>query len=94
MAIGVVAPVTLWLILPLRRSSAVQWITPSLGLAGVLMNRFDATLYAQVVRTVGAVYTPHVLEWISTVGILAAALLAWIIGIRFFSGDEAEHSTH
>ncbi|HQY92795.1 NrfD/PsrC family molybdoenzyme membrane anchor subunit [Caldilinea sp.] len=94
LAIGVVAPVTLWLILPLRRSSAVQWITPSLVLAGVLMNRFDATLYAQVVRTVGAVYTPHVLEWISTVGILAAALLAWIIGIRFFSGDEAEHSTH
>ncbi|MBE2237943.1 MAG: polysulfide reductase NrfD [Caldilineaceae bacterium] len=94
LAIGVVAPVTLWLILRLRGSSAVQWIAPGLVLAGVLMNRFDATLYAQVVHTVGAAYTPHVLEWISTVGILAAALLAWIIGIRFFSGDEAEHSAH
>jgi Ni/Fe-hydrogenase subunit HybB-like protein len=88
--IGVVLPVGLWLIPSLRRTSAIQWITPILVLAGVLMNRFDATLYAQVMRADVPAYSAHLLEWISTIGILAAGLLAWIIGIRFFSGHQAE----
>jgi Ni/Fe-hydrogenase subunit HybB-like protein len=93
LGIGVVLPVVLWAIPALRRISLVQWLVPILVLAGVLMNRFDATLYAQVVRS-GATYTPHVLEWISTAGILAAALLAWIIGIRFFSGEHSHEPHH
>ncbi len=92
--IGVVLPIGLWLVPALRRRSAVQWVVPILVLAGVLMNRFDATLYAQVVRTDAPVYSAHVLEWISTIGILAAGLLAWMIGIRFFSGQHAEDSAH
>jgi Ni/Fe-hydrogenase subunit HybB-like protein len=86
LGIGVVAPAAIWAIPAWRRTSAVQWLVPILVLAGVLMNRFDATLAAQVVSAQAA-YTPHLLEWVSTVGILAAALMAWIIGVRFFSGS-------
>lgn len=91
--IGVALPVGLWLIPALRRTSAIQWIVPILVLAGVLMNRFDATLAAQVVSA-QARYTPHLLEWISTIGILAAALMAWIIGVRFFSGEQRHGHLH
>ena len=92
--IGVVLPVGLWLIPALRRTSAIQWLVPILVLAGVLMNRFDATLYAQVVRADAPAYIPHLLEWISTIGILSAGLLAWIIGIRFFSDHQAQDAAH
>lgn len=93
LGIGVVAPTLLWAIPAWRRSSAIQWLAPILVLAGVLLNRFDATLTAQVVSTPAA-YTPHLLEWISTIGILAAALMAWIIGVRFFSGEQAHEHHH
>ncbi|MFO7632655.1 MAG: hypothetical protein R6W76_08960, partial [Caldilinea sp.] len=89
-----VIPIALWMLPALRRTSAVHWIVPILVLTGVLMNRFDATLYAQVVSASAPPYTAHVLEWISTVGILAAALLAWIVGIRFFSDHHSESSAH
>lgn len=94
LVIGVVLPVTLWVIPALRRTNAVQWLVPMLTLAGVLMNRFDATLYAQMLPAGAPSYSPHLLEWISTIGILAAALLAWIISVRFFSGHDADHATH
>lgn len=93
LGIGVVAPVVLWAVPAWRRTNAVQWLVPILVLAGVLMNRFDATLAAQVVSA-QATYTPHLLEWISTVGILAAALMAWIIGVRFFSGEQTHEHHH
>lgn len=92
--IGGVIPIALWMLPALRRTSAVHWIVPILVLTGVLMNRFDATLYAQVVSASAPPYTAHVLEWISTVGILAAALLAWIVGIRFFGDHHSESSAH
>jgi Ni/Fe-hydrogenase subunit HybB-like protein len=30
-------------------------------------------------------YFPHLLEWLSTAGVLAAAALAWVAGIRYLS---------
>ena len=91
--IGAVTPIVLWTIPALRRTSAVQWLVPILVLAGVLMNRFDATLYAQIVSTSAPAYSAHLLEWISTIGILSAGVLAWIIGVRFFSDHQAGHQT-
>ncbi|MCA9869170.1 MAG: polysulfide reductase NrfD [Anaerolineae bacterium] len=60
---------------------------------GVLMNRFDATMFAQILPP-GASYSPSLIEWLSTAGILAAAALAWILGVRFlpiFETGEADH---
>ena len=94
LGIGVALPALLWAVPHTRRASLVQWLVPMLLLAGVLMNRFDATLYGQVVPVSAAPYSPHLLEWISTIGILAAALLAWLVGIRFFSGSDHAGTTH
>lgn len=94
LGIGVALPALLWAVPRTRRSSLVQWLVPMLVLASVLMNRFDATLYGQVVPATVPPYSPHLLEWISTIGILAAALLAWLVGIRFFSGSDHAGTTH
>lgn len=47
----------------------------------VLVNRFNATLFAQIAPG-GAVYAPHPAEWLSTIGVIAAAMLAWLLGVR------------
>ena len=52
-----------------------------LMLFGVLMNRFNATMFGQILPS-GASYSPHLMEWLSTLGVLAAGVLAWVIGIR------------
>ena len=49
--------------------------------AGVLLNRFNATLFAQIAQG-GSSYAPHPAEWISTIGVIAAAMLAWLMGVR------------
>jgi Ni/Fe-hydrogenase subunit HybB-like protein len=51
-------------------------------LCGVLMNRFDATMFAQLLPP-GTTYAPSLIEWLTTAGVLAAAALAWILGVRF-----------
>ena len=53
-------------------------------LLGVLLNRFNATMFAQLLPE-GASYTPHLIEWLTTAGILAAAALAWILGVRLLN---------
>lgn len=89
---GCLLPALLWFVPALRRLLGVAWIVPALLLAGVLMNRFDATLFAQVVNAPGASYAPHILEWLSTLGILAGAVLAWLLGIRFLVKEESHDS--
>ncbi len=86
--LGVGLPVALWLSPKLRQRSSVQWAVALLMLASVLMNRFDATLFAQVTSRSG-VYSPHILEWLSTIGILAGAALAWYLAVRFLMKREA-----
>jgi Ni/Fe-hydrogenase subunit HybB-like protein len=90
--VGVVLPVVLWVIPSLRRRSWVQWTAPLLVVFGIGMNRFDATLYGQYAPA-DAVYSPHVLEWLSTIGILAAAALAWYLGVRFVLAPLAHKKT-
>ena len=88
LVLGVGLPVALWLSPKLRQRSSVQWAVALLMLASVLMNRFDATLFAQVTSRSG-VYSPHILEWLSTIGILAGAALAWYLAVRFLMKREA-----
>ena len=90
MVVGVLLPIVLLSKAAWRRSVRVQIAAPLLVLSGVLMNRFDATLFGQILPA-GAAYSPHVLEWLSTIGILAAAVLAWMICVRFIVRDE-EHA--
>ena len=89
--IGVVVPIALLARPAWRAKSAVQWAAPLLVLGGVLLNRFDATLFGQVVAANVPPYSPHILEWLSTIGIIAAAMLAWLLTVRFVLKDE-EHA--
>lgn len=59
----------------------VQWTAPLLIVGGVTLNRFNATLFGQILPP-DVVYRPHILEWVSTLGIVAGAALVWYLGVR------------
>jgi Ni/Fe-hydrogenase subunit HybB-like protein len=84
LGVGCILPMIILLAPKLRVQRRWQVICALLILFGVTMNRFNATLFAQFTRE-GASYTPHILEWLSTLGVLSAAALAWYFGIRFLS---------
>jgi len=83
LGLGAVAPFLLWLIPAIRRHRMGQWLTPGLILFGVLFNRFSATLLAQTPPAGTPPYSAHILEWLSTLGIIAGAALAWYIAVRW-----------
>ena len=83
-----ILPMLLFFNPSMRASAGTQKVGAILILGGVLLNRFSATLFAQSVRE-GATYTPHILEWISTVGVIAGAILAWCLGVRFLASFES-----
>ncbi|MCE7979904.1 MAG: hypothetical protein DYG89_01820 [Caldilinea sp. CFX5] len=85
--LGVVLPLLLWWLPGWRQHTAVQWVAPLLVLLGVSLNRFNATMFAQSMPTT-VVYSPHILEWLSTIGILAGAGLGWYVGVRYLVGTE------
>ncbi|MEZ4584580.1 MAG: hypothetical protein R3A10_23600 [Caldilineaceae bacterium] len=78
LVVFLVVPLVLWIWA--RRPPWLQWIVPLL-FAGVMLNRFNATLFGQLTPA-GAVHRPHILEWASTVGIVAGAMLVWYLGVR------------
>lgn len=80
-----VIPIILWVTPPLRTQPWVHWVAPLVVVIGVGMNRFNATLAAQF-SPEGAVYVPSVIEWLSTFGIIAAAMLLWYLAVRFVMG--------
>jgi Ni/Fe-hydrogenase subunit HybB-like protein len=82
--VGAILPMILFFTPTLRAQRRWQVIGALLILFGVLMNRFNATLFAQLARE-GASYTPNLVEWLSTIGVLSAAALAWYFGIRFLN---------
>jgi Ni/Fe-hydrogenase subunit HybB-like protein len=88
--VGVLLPLVLLARRAWRQDARVQIAAPLLVLAGVLLNRFNATLFGQVLPPGSSAYTPHILEWMSTIGILAIAALGWIISVRWIVRDE-EH---
>lgn len=81
--LGVVIPLILLLTPQLRRKSITLWVAPLLVVVGVGMNRFNATLTGQTPPWAGSTaYTPHLLEWLSTIGILSGVALAWYVAMR------------
>ena len=76
LVMGVFVPAVLMLIPSLRRQSWVQWTAPLLMVGGVGLNRFDATLFAQHSPQQVTLYVPHIMEWLSTMGIIAGAALS------------------
>lgn len=83
--LSVVLPMTLLLAPSLRMQPWVHWGAPLLVILGVGMNRFNATLAAQT-PPAGATYVPSLVEWLSTAGIIAGAMLAWYLAVRFVMG--------
>lgn len=81
-----VLPIILWGVPFLRRQTWVHWCAPLVVLLGVGMNRFNATLAAQSPN--GQVtYVPSAVEWLSTIGIIALAMLLWYLAVRFIMGS-------
>lgn len=85
LAAMVLIPVLLWTLPFVRRQAWVSWLAPLSVVLGVGMNRFNATLAAQAVPA-GAAYVPSLIEWLTTLGILAAAALLWYLAVRFIMG--------
>jgi Ni/Fe-hydrogenase subunit HybB-like protein len=89
----VLLPLLLWAIPAVRRSTVGQWTVPLLVLLGVLMNRFNATMFAQSIPP-GTSYTPHILEWLSTIGLLAGMVLVWLLAVKYLPIREEEAPGH
>ena len=91
--IGLILPVILLLVPAFRKRSWVPIVAPLLLLFGVLMNRFNATMFGQILPP-GTSYMPHLLEWLSTLGVLAAGILAWVLGIRLLVIFDSKFEKH
>ena len=86
-------PISLLFIPAFRKRSWVPVVAPLLMLFGVLMNRFNATMFGQILPP-GATYSPHLMEWLSTLGVLAAGVLAWVIGNRLLAVPDSKYDKH
>lgn len=91
MGLATILPLILFVVGFWRRMSWIYWIAPISVVVGVGLNRFNATLTGQSPLWPGQ-YTPHLMEWISTGGIIAGAFLAWLLAIRYLVHfDHAGH---
>jgi len=93
MSVGLILPLVLLLVPSLRRRPWTPIAAPLLLLFGVMMNRFNATMFGQLLPP-GVSYSPHLLEWLSTVGIIGAALMAWLLGVRFMAIFNDKRKAH
>lgn len=81
-ACSALIPIALFIWAWFRPHSWLYWVTPLIVALGVGMSRFNATLTAQAPPWSG-IYTPHLMEWVSTIGILSGAFLVWLLAVRF-----------
>jgi Ni/Fe-hydrogenase subunit HybB-like protein len=88
LGLGALLPAVLLLLPATRRHRVYQLGGAALILLGVCANRFNATLFAQTSPVAGAAYAPHLMEWLTALGIIAAAALAWYLGARFLLAPE------
>lgn len=91
--VGGLLPVLLFVAGQMRYRSWIYWVAPLLTLGGVLMNRFSATLFGQTAPVPGAAYVPSLMEWLTTLGILAGAALVWMVAVRWLVRFD-EHTQH
>jgi Ni/Fe-hydrogenase subunit HybB-like protein len=87
---GVMIPLAIFLTPSLRRSERGQWLGALLFAGGTLFNRFNCTLFGQHAPA-GGTYAPHAVEWLTTIGVISGAMLAWYLGVRFLAVYEAAH---
>lgn len=94
LVVGAILPLAIFLRPAHRRSPRWLWTGGLLALFGVLLNRFDATWFAQNAPDWTS-YLPHHLEWLSTLGVIAGAMLVWWLGMRYLSVfDSDAHAKH
>ncbi len=86
-------PLVMLFVPAVRNHSLGRWTAIALVMLGVLFNRFSATMFAQTSPVAGATYVPHILEWLSTLGILAGCALVWYFGVRYLTlfEDKVHH---
>jgi Ni/Fe-hydrogenase subunit HybB-like protein len=90
LGLGALLPAVLLLLPATRRHRIYQLGGATLILLGVCANRFNATLFAQTSPVAGAIYAPHLMEWLTALGIIAAAALAWYVGARLLLTPERQ----
>ncbi len=90
MVISVLIPVVLLVWARWYPRQWMYWVAPLCVVAGVGMNRFNSTLAAQLPVWQGE-YSPNLIEWVSTLGILAGALFLWIIAVRYLAPTSSAH---
>lgn len=93
LGLGAIVPAVLLLSPVLRSHRWSQWLGAGLIMFGVLMNRFNATMFGQTPPPGTPAYTPHLMEWLSTLGIIAGAMLAWYVGVKLLVIFEGKGET-
>ena len=82
LSVGVILPLILFALPAVRRSrKALAWSTLPV-LAGLVLHRFNVSLIALTART-GTFYFPHPLEFVISISIVAAGILAYLLASRY-----------
>lgn len=82
LSIGVTLPLVLFSLPSIRRSRrALSWCSLPV-IAGLVLHRFNVSLIALTPRT-GTFYFPHLLEFVISISIIAAGMLAYIMASRY-----------
>jgi len=80
--IGVILPLILFSTPAVRRNrKALAWSTLPV-LAGLVLHRFNVSLFALAPRP-GTFYFPHLLEFVISISIVAAGILGYLIACRY-----------
>jgi Ni/Fe-hydrogenase subunit HybB-like protein len=87
---GAILPAALLLLPSVRERKSSIYVGAGLILLGVFANRFNATLFGQSSPS-AATYAPNIIEWLTTMGIVAAAALAWYFGVRLLAMFDEAH---
>jgi len=82
LGLGAVLPAALVLLPVVRSHKWSPFVGAALVLLGVSFNRFNMTLFGQSPASGIGTYSPHIIEWLTTLGIIAGAILAWYLGVR------------
>jgi len=91
--LGGLAPTIMLLVPIIRAQRWSQGLGAGLILFGVFMNRCNATMFGQTPPPGTPPYSPHLIEWLTTLGIITAVMLAWYIGVRWLViFEEKAHS--
>jgi Ni/Fe-hydrogenase subunit HybB-like protein len=86
--VGVVLPIILFSIPKVRQNRAALFGTALLVIGGLIFNRFNVSLFWQAIRP-GYTYFPHWMEFAVSAGVVAWAVIVFMLAIRLL--PIAEH---